>query len=149
MSSTRRRARLETAAMLMAVFIAGGLGGAALERRARGAEAVERRGDFVRSSGSIPGFYEALDLSADQRAEIERILATARPETDSLLRTALPRLRALTRSTRAAIADVLTDDQRADLEESFRNRRERFRDSPRGRRSDRHERSTGREDPSD
>jgi len=119
--------------MLIAVFIAGGLGGAALERRSHNDDRPDRRGGFLGSPGSIPRSYEELDLTADQRARIEAILESARPETDSLLRTALPRLRELMKSTRAAIADVLTDGQRAKLEEHYQQRRDRYRGRSGGR----------------
>jgi len=128
MNAAKRGARVETAAMLIAVFIAGGLGGAALERHSHDHERFDnRRGGFLGAPGSIPRFYEELDLTAEQRSEIHRILEGARPETDSLLRTALPRLRELTHATREAIAGVLTDEQRARLEAHFRERRDRYR----------------------
>ncbi|MDH3733289.1 MAG: hypothetical protein OEU54_07125 [Gemmatimonadota bacterium] len=120
------RQRIETAALLLAVFIAGGLGGAALERRT---QADERGGDrrggpgLMAPPGEIPGYYRALDLTAEQTAEIKSILKAARPESDSILREAMPRLRQITRETREAIAGVLTEDQRTELENSFRRRR--------------------------
>jgi Spy/CpxP family protein refolding chaperone len=130
------RRRLETAALLLAVFIAGGLGGAALERRTESNDRRDDRRDLPTPPGEIPGFYERLDLSAAQRAEIEGILEAAKPESDSILREAMPRLREITRETRSAIAAVLTDEQRAELEESFRKRREWSRDGSSGRRDD-------------
>jgi len=132
--------RLETAALLLAVFIAGGLGGAALERRSHVSEVATTPAPFMGRSdlrGTIPGYYEALDLTPEQRERIQSILDAARPETDSLLRTALPRLRELTRATREAIGEVLTDEQRAELEERFRRDRDRRRGSSRGRDGDR------------
>ena len=133
MTSLMGRARIETAAMLLAVFIAGGLGGAALERRARDGDTFEGRAGFMRTAGGIPSFFEELDLTDAQRAEIETILEAARPETDELLGTALPRLRQLAEATRQAITGVLTEGQRAQLDANHQKRRDRSRGSRRGR----------------
>ena len=124
MMSPANRQRIETAGLLLAVFVAGGLGGAALERRSQERGPREPGGrELMAPPGEIPRFYEALDLSETQRAEIQAILDAARPESDSILREAMPRLREITRQTREDIARVLTDEQRARLEESFRRRR--------------------------
>jgi hypothetical protein len=122
------RQRLKTAALLLAVFIAGGLGGAALERRLPDDPGGDERRSSSRSSlvtppTEIPRYYRALDLSEEQRAEIERIMEAARPESDSILSVAMPRLRQITRNTREAIADVLTEEQREQLNAEFRRRR--------------------------
>ena len=115
------RQRVETAALLLAVFVAGGLAGAALERRSddradpgdrRTAEAPR----FREPSDRIPRYLESIGLSDEQRVEIQAILDAARPETDSILSVAMPRLREITRETREAISSVLTDEQRAELE---------------------------------
>ncbi len=131
-----RRARLQTLGLLVAVFAAGGLAGAAIEHT-RAAPAPGERRDVFRPPtelprGGIPRFYEDLDLSDAQRVEIRAILERSRPETDSLLQIALPRLRELTESTRAAIRDVLTPAQREELDARFRGRRERSRGGERG-----------------
>lgn len=122
------RQKLETAALLLAVFIAGGLGGAALERRLPddpdGDEGrSSRRSTLVTPPTEIPWYYRRLDLSDEQRAEIERIIEAARPESDSILSVAMPRLRQITRDTREAIANVLTEEQREQLNAEFRRRR--------------------------
>ncbi|MFV1986840.1 MAG: Spy/CpxP family protein refolding chaperone [Gemmatimonadota bacterium] len=134
MTSMTGRQRFETAGLLVAVFVAGGLGGAALERRSH--ESNRWTGgarELMSPRGGIPGFYETLGLSEEQRARIHGILEAARPESDSILREALPRLREITVETRSAIADVLTDEQRARLEEDLRSRRERHRGDSSGR----------------
>ena len=143
------RQKVETAALLLAVFVAGGLGGAALERRLAdpGTEGERRSSrSLVPPPNEIPRFYRDLGLTDAQREEIEAIMEAARPESDSILREAIPRLRELTRQTREKISAVLTDAQRAQLEESFRRRRsERGDDDGRRRRDG--DRRDGREDP--
>jgi Spy/CpxP family protein refolding chaperone len=100
MTRTKRRARLETLALLLGL-------------------PAFRGGPPPGAPGSIPNFYEALDLTDEQRARIREILEASRPESDSILRVALPRLRELTRFTREAISEILTDEQRTELEERF------------------------------
>ena len=132
------RQKLETAALLLAVFVAGGLAGAAVDRRlADPAVEGERRPSrtLVPPPNEIPRFYRDLGLTEEQRNEIEAIMGAARPESDSILSVAIPRLRELTRQTRERISAVLTDEQRARLEESLRRRRS-GRDDDGGRRRD-------------
>jgi Spy/CpxP family protein refolding chaperone len=122
-------ARGQTLALLAAVFVAGGLAGAAVERLRVPADVPGDRGRFRTPSGEIPDFYERLDLTSEQRSRIQAILDAGRPETDSLLRVAIPRLRELTESTRTAIRDVLTPEQQSRLDERFRRSREESRRS--------------------
>ncbi len=128
--------RFQTALLLIAVFAAGGLAGAAIERQRSHAseprpESREGRGRGDRGDrNGLPSFLRDLDLTEAQRAEVERILEAARPESDSLLRITMPRLRELTRRTRAAIREILTPEQQARLDE----RLERSRGRSRGRR---------------
>jgi len=63
-----------------------------------------------------------LDLTADQEAQIERILADSRAESMALHREVRPRVRAILDRAHARIGAVLTPQQRADFER-YRERR--------------------------
>jgi Spy/CpxP family protein refolding chaperone len=63
-----------------------------------------------------------LDLTPQQEAEIERILAESRAESVALHREMRPRVRAILDRTHARIGAVLTPPQRAEFER-FRKRR--------------------------
>lgn len=63
-----------------------------------------------------------LDLTPQQEAEVERILAESRAESIALHREMRPRVRAILDRTHARISAVLTPTQRAEFER-FRARR--------------------------
>lgn len=73
-----------------------------------------------------------LDLSEEQRHEVEEILDRSRAEAEELRRDVGPRLMAMNRETVEAISEILTDEQRERLEELLERQERRRR--PRGRR---------------
>ena len=129
----RRRGLL----LLLAMFVAGGLAGAAIDRayvvRRRDAEAnswmgrVAARRELERRNPSdreveIPFALSRLNLTQDQEEQIRRIVIRIRPRTDSLWNAVRPRAQALESQMFQESLCVLTpgqidhykDNQRAD-----------------------------------
>lgn len=131
-ADTRRRTRLLAMLVLVATFAAGALVGLASEQ-VLGADEPERvemrrghgpqRNPFARQ-GMLA---ERLDLTEEQRAEIDSILAADRAKTDSMFREIRPRLRARYDSTTSRIRGVLTAEQQQEFDRYRQERRERFR----------------------
>ena len=120
------RLRAQGLAVLAVAFLGGVLAGAAIEHwriSSRPAEMVETAPvppeqviENMKMGGSgIPVLYEALQLTPEQRREIQTIMQANRPRTDSLLHRTWPQLRALLDSVRRQIEQVLTPEQRARL----------------------------------
>jgi Spy/CpxP family protein refolding chaperone len=120
------RLRAQGLAVLAVAFLGGVLAGAAIEHwriSSRPAEMVETAPvppeqviENMKMGGSgIPVLYEALQLTPEQRREIQAIMQANRPRTDSLLHRTWPQLRALLDSVRRQIEQVLTPEQRARL----------------------------------
>jgi Spy/CpxP family protein refolding chaperone len=107
------RIRAQGIALLVVVFAAGALVGAAGDRLL-GERPIPRRPFAMRlgEPGHLPPPFERLGLTDEQRQRITAILDAARPLTDSILEETLPRLRAVTDSIRAEIRGVLTEEQR-------------------------------------
>lgn len=140
-------------AMLLSVFMAGILAGAAVieldgpPRFGQGGELRDGRGpgrdgpgrDGGRGgrggpggAGMIrvlpPGFMEELGLTAEQQAQVDEVLARRRADSEAVLQEMLPRLRALVDSTNVEIRELLTPDQQAQFDamrESLRDRGQR------------------------
>lgn len=111
-------ARVRAAVVIVAVFTAGALVGAAWERSVGFFRPEGRPGPGTDPPhrGLPPDFSRKLDLSADQERRIQAILDRSRPHTDSLLERVLPELRAWTDSVRDEIRLVLTPEQRRTFE---------------------------------
>src|SRR5688572_31392809 len=122
--ATSRRARLIGMALLVLTFAVGGLAGAATmqvvgadEPRELGRRAEGRHG---------PPFLDRLDLTPEQRVQVDRILERRRSEMEKFWTQHRPLLRGIADSARAEVRAVLTPEQRA-LEERFMaERREQF-----------------------
>lgn len=125
------RVRLQGIALLALAFVAGALGGMALERVRASRLGPEPR-EWTPRRGDLPPGLGRLDLTAEQRTRIETIFRTSWPRTDSVLRASLPRLEAIHDSVRAEIRTVLTPEQRQRFDE-MESRRPRARGGPRGR----------------
>src|SRR5687768_18004543 len=126
------RMRLAGMALLAVTFAVGMLAGTAFGRvlsarepdpAAAAAECEQKRGPHH--------IFDELDLTPEQRARIDGIMARRRERTDSLWQTDGTRIRAAVDSTRAEIRAVLTPDQateydrlRAEHEEKKRRERE-------------------------
>ncbi|MGD8868607.1 MAG: hypothetical protein PVI01_13300 [Gemmatimonadales bacterium] len=132
------RIRAQGVALLVVMFVAGVLAGMALERlRARPdfpPPGQERGMGMIRPFGPerLPPMFEALNLTADQQAQIAEIIEQSRPRTDELLESMLPRLRAVTDSVRNEIRAVLTPEQAAKLDSLMADVGKRFRGMRRG-----------------
>lgn len=99
------RMQLQALLVLLAVFVIGGLVGAALERAGR-----PRREPPPRT-GMPPHLREELDLTAEQNRLIDGILADYRPRTEELFDRFMPDVRDLTEQMRGEIRAVLTPAQ--------------------------------------
>jgi hypothetical protein len=113
-------ARVEALLLLVIALAAGAVGGAGAMyylHPAHAPAATSGRPGFGMGAGAgMPPVYERLDLTARQRADIERILDDARPRTDSILDASLPALRAVVESTQVRVRGVLTPLQRERLD---------------------------------
>lgn len=116
---TAKRARLMGIVVLVVMFAMGALTGAATMRVAAGDE-VEKRGRAEASKR--PGLFETLELTDEQRTEVDAIMERRRAEVDEFWDQHGPQLRAIMDSARAEMRAVLTPEQR-ELEEKFRAER--------------------------
>ena len=126
-TSAVARVRFQGLAILAGVFVAGVLGGAAIEHLRTPASVtvvappapVVPTQDVITNMKlagmGVPVMYEALGLSDGQRDQIRGIMDANRPRTDSLLRSTWPALRAVLDTVQHQVEQVLTPDQRAQL----------------------------------
>jgi Spy/CpxP family protein refolding chaperone len=114
-----RRTKLLAAGVILATLVAGTLAGVAadrvLGRRAALAESPRPAPCADRPEGGSTVF-ESLDLSAEQRAQVDAVLERRRAQMDVLWQQARPGMRALVDSTEAEIRVILTPDQRGAFE---------------------------------
>lgn len=112
-----RRARLLGISVLSAVFVAGGLAGAASGRLLNAREATvsadttasacqERRGRLV----------DRIDLSPGQRQQVDSIVERRRAQREEFWDNEGQRMRAIMDSTRNEIRAVMTPEQRAEYD---------------------------------
>jgi Spy/CpxP family protein refolding chaperone len=104
-----RRAR--AAALLAAVFAAGALAGAAVDRAL-----VPRPTIRTRIGTSTGGVLDSLGLAPEQRRRVDAALERGRPRIEAAMRDVLPRLRAVSDSIDAEVRAILTAEQRARLD---------------------------------
>jgi Spy/CpxP family protein refolding chaperone len=127
MTETTRRTRLLAVLTLLVTFLAGAFAGAALDRGRghgpRGPGGPGGRGGPPAIFAAGSPLVERLELTEPQRDSIERLMRRDRARTDSMFREMRPRLRARFDSTTAAIAAVLTPEQRAEWERFLAERR--------------------------
>ena len=110
------RVRFQGIALLAIAFVVGALGGMAAERiRATRARPAPLEGMQMR--GGLPHGFGELNLTSEQREQINAIFRSSRPRTDSVLRASLPQLEAIHDSVRAEIRAVLTPDQQRRFDE--------------------------------
>lgn len=113
------RARALSAALLLAVFTAGLLAGAAMDRAFANRD-HEHRG----KRGLEAEVFERLELDGRQKAEIEKIMERRRAEAAAVWNEVKPRLNQVVAGTREDLSRVLSPDQ---LEEYDRLMAERWR----------------------
>ena len=113
---TAKRARTMGVVILAIMFGIGALLGAATMRVATSPESALRAGEEPKKR---PGLFETLELTDEQRVQVDAIMERRRAEVDAFWKEHGPQLRAITDSARAEIRTVLTPEQR-ELEEQFR-----------------------------
>lgn len=111
------RVRLQGLALLIVALGVGLVAGMALERVRTFHRAPPRPRPMEPTQAGLPPDLARLDLTEDQRTQIQAIFEQARPLTDSILAEMLPRLRAVEDSTRSLIRAVLTVEQRRRYDE--------------------------------
>jgi uncharacterized membrane protein len=119
MTSTNARTRLLGVGLLAAVFVAGGLAGAAVNQvrgaSADGAPRPEAEGDQPRERPCrVPFGY--LDLSAEQRSRVDAAFERRRHQLDAFWKDNGPRYESIVDSTRVEFRSVLTPDQLAEYD---------------------------------
>lgn len=130
-------------ALLAGVFLAGALTGAAgmrmwqAETTVESAEQVDRPERRQRDGGRrshsrsedrfLKDLTEKLQLEEDQTTRIGALLATSRNVSDSLYGTIAPSMREHLERTRAAVREVLTEEQREGFDAMLESRRRRGR----------------------
>lgn len=134
-NSTGRRARVAGSILLLVVFVAGALAGAASERvmRADEAPAMRRGGASEMRGGSRrllqdERFANELQLTAEQRTQVKAIMERRDREAKRVWAEAEPRLKAVGDATREEIRKVLTAEQVEKLEAEIEKRRSSWKD---------------------
>jgi Spy/CpxP family protein refolding chaperone len=112
-----RRARAMSAALLVAVFLAGGLVGAAADR----ALSPDRHHDHGRR-GFEAEMLDRLHLDAKRRAEVEKIMERRRTEAGKVWNEVKPRLNQIVAATRDDLSRVLTPEQLAEYDRMMAER---------------------------
>lgn len=134
-ASGRTRSRLLALGLLALSFVAGALGGVAADRVLAREEPAAQRVAGPRGAGGPGGaifprnlpLARQLDLTPEQRVQIEAILREERSKADSVLRAVRPVLQGRYDSASAAIRAVLTPEQRERFDRFREGRRERMR----------------------
>ena len=111
MNGASSRARLVGAVALVAVFIAGMVAGAVLDRFARPRPGI--RASFGTDMSAV---LDRLQLTNDQRARAEAIIQRRTPRTEAMMLELSDRLRAIADSVDAELRSILTPEQRARLD---------------------------------
>ncbi|MBR9990334.1 MAG: hypothetical protein KFH98_11295 [Gemmatimonadetes bacterium] len=120
---TAKRARMMGVLVLAIMFSVGALTGAATMRVTTAEETRTQQGETRR-----PDLFETLELTGEQRTQVDAIMERRRDEVDAFWKEHGPELRAIMDSVRAEIRTVLTPEQQA-LEEAFRaDRRKHYQD---------------------
>jgi Spy/CpxP family protein refolding chaperone len=133
------RARWTALGLLLLAFVAGALGGVAADRllgtptsntgldlpRRAGAERPGARPGAIFPAGVQ--LARELELSPEQRRQIQRILAEEREKADSVMRAVRPLLQARYDSSLQAVREVLTPEQRERFDQLREERRQRIR----------------------
>ncbi len=106
--SDAARSRLWPALLLLAIFVVGGLTGAGL---------VRWLAPPPGAPAGPPDPLDDLDLTAEQRVQLERIHERHRPELDAVVRETFPRVRKVQDAIEAELRALLTPEQRARLDQ--------------------------------
>lgn len=130
-NSTGKRARLIGTVLLLVTFVAGALAGAASERVMRADEAAKEAAT-PKQGGEIRGgsrrlllderFIAELQLTAEQRTQIDTIMARRDQQARKVWGELEPRLRAVGDETRTELQKVLTPEQTEKFEAEIARR---------------------------
>ena len=133
-TNNSKRARIAGSVLLLIVFVAGALAGAASERVMRADDAPRTQ----RTAGEIRGgsrrllqdeqFARELQLTAEQRTQIKAIMDRRDHEAKKVWADAEPRLKAVGDATRSEIQKVLTPAQVEKLEAAIAKRHAAWKD---------------------
>jgi hypothetical protein len=110
-----RTRRVRAVTLLITIFVVGAASGyvaAVVMGGSRFGARPTTASVRARIHGGFPAAFDSLNLTAQQRDSITRLLDRARPKTDAALQEMIPRLRALTDSLDADIRAVLRPEQR-------------------------------------
>jgi Spy/CpxP family protein refolding chaperone len=115
---TPRGARLLGAGLLLAVFAAGTLAGAAADRVLHAGETTPASppGWECRPERGHHTLFDALDLTPEQRARVDSIMAASRTRVRTFWEEEGSHIRAMVDSTRAEVRNVLTPEQQAEYD---------------------------------
>jgi hypothetical protein len=125
------KSRAWALALLVAVFLVGGAAGAAVDRMLVGDREVSSgqrgrtSGDRDRRRSYLDWLGAQLELSEQQRAEVQGILERHRDQVSGLWREMRPRYEELQQQARAEIRGLLTEDQAAAYDALLQRQRER------------------------
>jgi Spy/CpxP family protein refolding chaperone len=112
--------RLLGGAVLGLVLVAGGVTGAAIDRAVasrRQAGAVHQRDECDRYRPERRrGPYDDLSLSPEQQQRIDAVLERRRVQLDSMMQQYRPRMDSVVSGTRAEIQEILTPEQRTEMD---------------------------------
>lgn len=126
------RLRLIGVGLLAATFVAGGIAGfAAWDAVSDEVQATVSTRDADRPCAPKPDPYDGLGLTAEQRTEIDAVVTTGKASIDAFWDEHGDELSAIRDTIRRRIDEVLTADQRAEME-LRREKRHRHRDCERG-----------------
>jgi Spy/CpxP family protein refolding chaperone len=121
MMVTAKRARLTGMVMLAIVFLVGSLTGAAAMRVAD----ADNGPKLMRAKGQQPpDLLDRLDLTAEQRVQVDAVLERRREEMQQFWEVHRPTLQAIGDSARAELRALLTPAQREVEEQFMEERRE-------------------------
>lgn len=136
------RTRLLGIVLLVATFLAGGVSGAAVVRRATVATTVRAAPVEVRSESAESEqdtqperkgrLIDQVNLTPEQRAAIDSILQDGRERIDAYWKETEPGYRALVDSTRARVRSVMTPEQLTEYDRLRAERRARSRSEGQG-----------------
>lgn len=124
-----RRMRLAGMALLAVTFVAGMLAGTAFGRVLNAGEPAPGAATATECSGGRGPHHilDELELSPEQRARIDAVMARGRVRTDSLWKSDGTRIRAAVDSTRAEVRALLTPAQAAEYDQLRQKHEERKR----------------------
>lgn len=134
----KKRTRLASMAVLFLVLAAGFLLGVAWDRTLvatpseQGERVRDERDDRERGERRL--IVDRVGLTAEQKAQVDSIVAYHREQMDAIQDSVAPRFRAVVQATRASIKEVLTPEQRIQYDSLLAEhdrRREDRRDSSR------------------